>query len=246
VNRTLVGVLVACLALGDSIPALSQDNGAYVDKNAIIHSDLPLWGRGQDTDGGSAKRPSQELWPQHFYSDDGSFGCSTAVSTGVWRYLELRSRSSGSDATLEPAGWYFFGNQGVYHCAATVANDYEENLDDARFGHGALALFVNLGEMEFDGRSRELWAIQMGFTPGSDYLLLARDPTEPGIIRRFDMLQRICPKANLRTGGSIDSFLTDYCAINTREDMIALAHSMAKLEPLGELKWAQDETAADD
>lgn len=242
-DRTLLGALLVVLAIGASGPARSEDDD-YVRADTLIHSDLPLWGGGNSTDE-SQKDKSEDYWPQHFYSDDGSFGCSTVVSTGVWRYVERASPYTGPrDPGLKPAGWYRVGNQGVFHCAMTVAFDYAEDLADAHLDHGEPSLLVNLGTVEFDGSARQLWAIQRGFVPGSDYILLARDPSEEGIIRRFVVLERVCPKAVMRSGGSFDSFVTSYCAINTREDLIALARSMAKREPLGELKWAAEEPAS--
>lgn len=246
--RTLLGALLAVLATAAPGPARAEDED-YVRADTLIHSDVPLWG-GESTADARRSDKSEDYWPQHFYSDDGSFGCSTVVSTGVWRYVERASPYTGrQDTGLEPAGWYRFGNYGAFHCAMTVAFDYAEDLGDAHLERGELSLFVNLGTVQFDGRTRQLWAIQRGFVPGSEYILLARDPSEQGIIRRFDVLERVCPKADVRSGGSIDSFLTHYCAINTREDLIALARSMAKREPLGQLKWTAAEpanTATDD
>jgi hypothetical protein len=85
-----------------------------------------------------------------------------------------------------------------------------------------------------------LWALQTGARPGSDYVLLSRKP-ENGIVKRFDVLQRACPKSLMRKTESIDILLTDYCSVNSRSDLIVFARKMAKLPPLASLVWVEGE-----
>ena len=233
-SRLLLGILLTALMI--ETPCSAEAQGAeeeYVRRDSTIHSDLPLWG-GEDLADDPSSKDVQEIYPQHFYGDDGSFGCMTAVRMGDWRYFERDFNED--EEKLEAAAWFRLANQGVFHCATRAAQDYADELEEANLDGGSLALFVKLGTVGTSGRVKELWAVQMGFLPGSDYLLLSRDPKDDGI-REFDVLQRVCPKAKVRTAGAIDSFLTEYCAINSRDDLVALAHSMAKRDRLGVLKW---------
>lgn len=43
----------------------------------------------------------------------------------------------------------------------------------------------------------------------------------------------------MRHGPSLDSLQTDYCAINSQDDMVALARQMLALPPIGRMSLAE-------
>lgn len=109
--------------------------------------------------------------------------------------------------------------------------DKREKLDGADFHP---SFFVFLGTTRVDGRDVELWTVQIGARPGSEYLLLSRDPAD-GLIEKFNVPQTACPRANVRDGGALDILLTRYRAINWRSELIRLARRMAQRPPRGSL-----------
>lgn len=89
------------------------------------------------------------------------------------------------------------------------------------------------------GKDVELWTIQIGARPGRDYLLLSRSPGEE-LIKSFDVLQTDCPDANVRAASTLDTLRTDYCAMNTREELVEFARHMAARPLLGTLTHVAD------
>jgi hypothetical protein len=203
-------ILVAALLFAPSVNGQSSDEMAQ----DLLHSDLPIFGRGGDNE-----------WPQHF-SDGDSFGCTSRVAFGDWVFRER-------DAEVEDdVLWYRFSNYGAFHCwANTFRADERAKLDGADFHP---SFFAFLGSTRVNGRDAELWVVQIGARPGSEYLLLSRDPAE-GVIEKFNVLQTACPRGNVRNAGSLDILLTRYCAINSRSELVRLARRMAQLPPLGTL-----------
>jgi hypothetical protein len=197
--------LFASSAQGESYEPLAND---------IVHSDLPIFGRGGDDE-----------WPQHI-SDGESIGCTSRVAFGDWAFREH------GDDDEEPAAWYRFSNYGVFHCWANAYRAYERAGLDGAEHHPSF--FVLLGSTRVDGRELELWTVQIGVRPGSQYLLLSRDPAK-GLVDGFSVLQTQCPRGSVRDAGFLDSLITRYCAINSRQDLVRLARRMATLEPLGSL-----------
>ena len=185
----------------------------------ILHSDLPIFGHGSDNE-----------WPQHFYDED-SFGCISRVGFGDWVFQE-----TGAEV---PRGvqWYRFSNYGAFHCWANTYRAYERaRLDGADSNP---SFFVFLSKTSVDQRDIELWTIQIGARPGSEYLLLSRAPAD-GVIEKFTVLQSECPRTNVRDAGSLDILITRYCAVNSRTELVRLARSMAKRSPLGTLSRVPD------
>lgn len=191
-------------------------NGQSLEEMAddLLHSDLPIFGRGADNE-----------WPQHFY-DDESFGCTSRVAFGDWIFRK-------SDAEVEDdVLWYRFSNYGAFHCWANTFRASERaELDGADF---YASFFVFLGSTRVNGSDIELWTVQIGARPGSDYLLLSRGPAE-GLIEKFNVLQAACPRSNVRDAGSLEILLTRYCVVNSRNELIRLARRMAQRPPLGTL-----------
>lgn len=205
-----VAILVAALLF---VPAV---NGQSLDEMAddLLHSDLPIFGRGGDNE-----------WPQHFHDDD-SFGCTSRVGFGDWVF---RKRGTEDE---DDVLWYRFSNYGVFHCWANTFRAYERaRLDGADFHP---SFFAFLGTTSLNGTDIELWTVQIGARPGSQYLLLSRDPAE-GLIEKFNVLQTACPRANVRDAGSLDILLTRYCAVYSRSELIRVARRMAQRPPLGTL-----------
>jgi len=206
----LAAILVAALLFVPSANSQSVDEIA----DDLLHSDLPIFGHGGDDE-----------WPQHFYDDD-SFGCTSRVAFGDWVFRERGTQDE------DDLSWYRFSNYGVFHCWANTFRAYErEKLDGASFHP---SFFVFLGSTRVDGAIVELWTVQIGARPGSEYLLLSRDPAE-GLIEKFNVLQTACPRANVRDGGSLDILLTRYCAIGSRSELVRLARRMAQHPPRGSL-----------
>jgi hypothetical protein len=191
--------------------ALAQSEPEEI-ANDVVHADLPLF-----TD--------DSLEPRRI-DLEGTFGCGTRVNFGDWKLVE----HDGYGADTE---WYRFANHGVFHCAAVISSSYERDQlarNDARLGY-----FVHVADTKAEGRDIELWALQLGMRPGSDYLLLAREPKD-GLIESFDVLQTACPEGHLREV-EIDSFLTGYCSINTRSAFVNFARSMLALPARGVLTY---------
>lgn len=205
------------------LPAAARAHDEIADD--LIHADLPLY-----------TRLEGQVWPQHFSDDEGNFGCTSRIEFGDWRM----EAATGDDIDNE---WYRVRNYGVFHCNALVQHASDRaGLSDSEYRH---SFFVRLGEGWRRGRKVELWAIQIGARPGSDYLLLSREPGE-GLIDRFEVLQRDCPRRNLRDAGGIDTLLTRYCAVNSRAALLALARRMLARPVLGRLHRFADAPDADD
>jgi hypothetical protein len=213
-------VILMLLCLVSACAVSQPDEPLSEMAGDLLHSDLPIFGHGGDNE-----------WPQHFYDDD-SFGCTSRIGFGDWVFRETNSEDE-SDVQ-----WYRFSNYGVFHCWANTFRSYERTrLDGADFHP---SFFVFLGETSADQNDLELWALQIGARPGSEYLLLSRAPAD-GLVEKFIVLQIACPSENVRDVGSLDILLTRYCAINSRTDLIRLAHRMAKRPPLGTLTRVPDD-----
>lgn len=180
----------------------------------LIHSHAPLWAPG-----------ASEVWPQHFMDAD-SFGCTHPLRLGVWRY-----KAAESDRDDE---WYSIRNYGYFHCWMNIAVAYEPDS----FGDSRPSFLIKLGRFG----ERELWALQMGARPGSDYILLAR-PAGAGVIERFEVLQRRCPARHVRDGPALDIILTRYCSINSQRGLLALARQMAALPAAGVMSFEREAPA---
>src|SRR5262249_26065662 len=157
------------------------------------------------------------------FAEGNDFGCASRVRFGDWA---LRRTGTEND---EDAEWYRVENYGVMHCWAVVG--YANRREDLSTAGSRPSFFVFLGTARLANRDLELWALQLGARPGSDYLLLARSPAEAGI-DAFDVLQTECPRAKLRRGRSVDILLVSYCAIDPRSDLLVLARRMVRRPPL--------------
>jgi len=172
------------------------------------------------------------MWPQSFFNKK-SFGCTSRVAFGDW----LLSEHDGEEST-----WFRVANYGVFHCFALVASASERRaLEDVELEP---SFFVLLGTAEIGGNERELWAIQIGGRPGSEYILLSRSPKE-GLIDSFEVLQSRCPSANVRDAGPIDILITRYCSLNTQAELLRLARQMVRMPAVGTLSLSpiDDETS---
>jgi hypothetical protein len=216
-SRAVLLMTVLCSML----PATGQDAGEPGED--WLHSDLPLFGPEKD-----------EVWPRSFI-DDESFGCTSRVAFGDWAF-----RKTGEAA--EDATWYRFSNYGAMHCWANVSRAWERARLEGADVHSSF--FVLIGDATVSGKRIELWLVQTGARPGSDYLLLSREPAD-ALIDRFDVLQVVCPRANVRDRGSLGIIITRYCAINSRREMLKFAHRMAQLPPLGTLTLQADDDSHD-
>ena len=199
-----------------SVPARPQD---------WIHSDLPLFSKAED------------LWPRGFVEDDG-WGCTSRIAFGDWKYVE-----PGEQGGEPSEQWVRLRNYGVFHCA--VIEQWASERDEVGQGGHKYSWFVPLGRGKRGGSDVELWALQSGSRPGSDYLLLSRRPA-PGLIKSFDVLAVDCPRKNIRSGRGPDIWLGDYCAINSARELRLLAQRMSSRTPVGTLAYFAEVPESED
>ncbi len=187
-----------------------------------VHSDLPLYTFDWD-----------DVWPRGMTGPDIIAGCESRVAFGDWEF-----KPNPDDEFGDPY-WIRVANYGAFHCAANLYNaDEREGLDEGGFSRG---LFARIGETRKGGELFELWALQEGFVPGSDYLLLARKAENDDLITRFEVLQRRCPRSRMREVDGLDIWTTSYCSINTRGELLRLAKRMLREPALGTLSLAKEE-----
>lgn len=209
-SRALGLLLLIVLAVSCALRSDREPSEIYAD---LIHSDLPLF-----------DASTENVWPHSFFEED-SFGCTSRVAFGDWAL-------SGQDG--EVVDWYRFANYGVFHCWALVSYAYQrEGLDGVE---PKPSFFIRLGT----SGDQELWAIQIGAIPGSDYILLSRAINEDRIVE-FNVLQTKCPSTSVRDAGTLDILLTRYCAVNSRYDLLLLARNMVQIPPLGTLSKVEGE-----
>jgi hypothetical protein len=203
-------------------PALAQDE-EYVFEAELIHAPVPLY-----------TFEWEQLWPRGMVPDaDTITGCASRVAFGDWRFTP-----NPEDEYADP-WWLRVSNYGVFHCAANLLEaDEREELEEGGF---SLGLFAMTGEGKADGRAWELWVLQEGFVPGSDYVLLAREAEGDDLVRRFTVLQRRCPRRSVREASGMDVWTTRYCAVESRAGLLALARRMLRERPLGTLELVEDE-----
>ena len=185
-----------------------------------IHSNLPLF-----------TFDWEDLWPRGFHSGD-AFGCTSLVAFGDWRFVPAETDGAGDEF------WERYTNYGAFHCAAIMRTaDERAGLDEAEWDYG---FFVRLGRARLGTDRWELWALQKGTVPGSDYILLAREAGQEGPIESFRVLQRRCPSGRLLEAEGFDIWGTRYCAINSRAELLALGRRMLRLPPLGTIAHVPD------
>lgn len=213
--KRFVHTLLFAASLTASAPAISAEPPHPPE---LVHADTPLWRPYEDGD----------VWPTQFSNDRG-MGCAYPVKLGDWRLTE----SAQPDAVQ----YFQLTGEGFIHCwlLASRGVDHRQRVEAApeiQFEKPKLGFLIKIGR----ATGRDLWLLQLGARPGSDYILLARQPTTK-LVDRFDVLQRICPKGRRRGGFGLDIAATDYCSINTRTAMVAFAKSMARLPNYGVLTF---------
>ena len=181
-----------------------------------IHSNLPLY-----------TFDWEEIWPRSFHSED-TFGCTSRVAFGDWHFIPAETDEA------EGEFWERYSNYGVFHCAAIMRTaDERASLDEAEWEYG---FFVRLGRDRLGSDEWELWALQRGTVPGSEYALLAREAGQEGLIEKFRVLQQRCPSGRLLEAEGLDIWSTRYCAINSRAELLALAQRMLRLPSRGTIE----------
>ena len=220
------------LAFIAAVPLQAEGTRDYEGEEFVsdpIHSDLPLY-----------TFEWEDLWPRDYADGDTLAGCVSRIRFGDWL-----SQPNSADASADEREWYRFGSYGDFHCIANIriAED-RAALADSTLDRGC---FVKLGVEEHHGALIELWSIQKGLIPDSEYMLLAR-PTSSGIITRVDVLQQRCPPRYWRDlAEPFDIFRTGYCAINSRAALLAMAESMLAFPKMGtlELQTGPDDETPD-
>ena len=215
-GRLIVFLAVFALLTAPFAGAQSQREERFA--RDVIHSDLPLF-----------SAATAEVWPRAFSGDD-SFGCVSRASFGDWALRET------DDEAGEVSQWYRIRNYGAFHCFALLAKSDERQVLDG--AEPRPMFFVLLGTVHTSGGETEIWALQIGVRPGSEYLLLSRPPGQDPITA-FDVLQAQCPRANVRDAGNLGILLTRYCVLNSRADFLRFARRMALRPRQGTLVLAE-------
>ncbi|WP_334164772.1 hypothetical protein [Phenylobacterium sp.] len=120
------------------------------------------------------------------------------------------------------------------HCYIVEYRAYAREHLDGRWP--TYSRLVSLGKAIAPAGPVELWVLQSGARPGSDYTLLASKMTSTPI-DAFDVLPVECPRDNVRETPPIDILITRYCSMNSKAELIALARRMVKRRPLGRLEF---------
>ena len=212
-----------CLAMAlllDASPIVAEEE--YEWEYTLIHSDLPLYDFGW-----------KDFWPRGFSSPDVIAGCESKVAFGDWQFTP-----NPTDEFADDPSWYRFSNYGVFHCAANIRTAYE--LDELADGEFARGFFARIGAAKKVGEKWELWVLQQGMIPGSEYTLLARPAGDDGLVTSFTVLQSRCPKSNLIEAQNMDVWKTSYCKINSRRELLDYAKRMIGEPSLGTLVRAED------
>jgi len=175
-----------------------------------LRSDLPLWGAGESR---------ERVWPEHFTDQDG-LGCVLNLKPGDWRFRETDDSPNG------PFDWLRISHYGVFHCAAQFV---EAHRREALAGAAAdIGYIIELGRADNKPGAEELFALQLGMHSSRYVLLAASNPAEVQTVQRYRVLEPDCPRANVRRGPTIDSFITSYCVVNDRRTLIAVARAAAR------------------
>lgn len=224
--RSLVSLAAGFAALAIApmpAEARAEDREARVDER--IHSGLPLYTFEWDF-----------IWPRSLQAGD-RLGCASRVRLGDWRFTP-------TDPELGEESWERYGNYGALHCAAVIrVADERSELGEADWAYG---FFVRMGEGRLGSKKWELWALQKGTVPGSQYILLAREAGPNGPVGSFRVLQRRCPQGRIREVRGLDVWSTRYCSIESREALLMLARRMLRRPPLGTLVRVGDPPEDDD
>jgi hypothetical protein len=189
--------------------APAQDGAELVAEH--LHSAVPLY-----------SFDWKDMWPRSFHEGD-EFGCASRVSFGDWRFVPTDPRPDNEH-------WSRFSNYGVFHCAAIFRSaEKRDKLDEAKWSYG---FFVRLGKARLGSGRWELWALQKGMVPGSEYTLLAREEGE-GVVDSFSVLQRRCPPGRSMEARGMDVWSTRYCLVASRAELLSLGRRMLRQPPLG-------------
>ncbi|QZD90248.1 hypothetical protein K3148_02250 [Qipengyuania aurantiaca] len=189
----------------------------YEWENSLIHSDLPLYDFEWD-----------EFWPRGYSSPDVIAGCESRVAFGDWQFTP-----NPADEFAAGTNWYRFSHYGVFHCATNIRVAHElDELAGVDFSRG---FFAKIGNAQKDGNRWELWVLQQGMIPGSEYTLMARPSGDDGLVTTFKVLQSRCPKSKLLEARNMDAWGTAYCKINSRRELLAFSRRMLAEPALGTL-----------
>ena len=159
--------LAALLLLSAAPTVAAEADEEYEWEYTPIHSDLPLYDFEWD-----------DFWPRGIVGEDMIAGCETRVAFGDWQFRPNPADQFGYDPL-----WYRLSNYGVFHCATNIRSAAERgSLDEGEFSRG---FFARIGKGRRGNQKFELWVLQEGMVPGSEYTLLARDPDDEGIVTSF-------------------------------------------------------------
>ena len=213
--------LILPVALASSVPAFAEDD--YEWQQTLIHSDLPLYDFSWD-----------DFWPRSFDAPGIIAGCESKVAFGDWLFIP-----NPDDEFAEEALWYSISNYGVFHCAANIRTASER--DELGAGEFSRGFFARIGKGKRNGETWELWVLQQGLLPGSEYLLLARTANPDELVNTFSVLQSRCPNAKLLETDNLDIWNMRYCKLNTRRELVAYAKRMLAEPDYGTIHRIQDE-----
>ncbi len=189
----------------------------------LIHSDLPLYDFEWD-----------DFWPRSIAGEEIIAGCASRIAFGDWQFIPNPADEYGGDPS-----WYRLSNYGVFHCAINIRTAYERaELNEGEFSRG---FFARIGRGKRGNQELELWVLQQGMVPGSEYTLLAREPDDEGVVAEFRVLQSRCPEENHLEARNMDIWTTSYCKINDRAQLLRFARQMLREPDFGSLQLVNEE-----
>ena len=233
-KKLLTKVFIYLAVVSFSAPSTrAGDAVVRFAESTIIRSDLPLWGEADDG-----------VWPLAFF-DKNELGQKSIFALGDWRRRD--GDCIGDVSSMDQCiSWFRLEIYGVIHGGYVINQAYEKGgLNTAQSEPSVIA---ELGRAPGVNSGTMLYAIQIGFRRGSDYLLVAA-PAE-NAIRHLSILAVDCSggerswvKFGYRMRELSDSarfmtgFKTDYCVVKNRDALRNLAIQALNRPPAGAMDW---------
>jgi hypothetical protein len=193
---------------------------AFAQTPDLLRSDLPMW---------SEAHP--DVWPRPIDEGDGVVGYGSIFWLGYWRRVD-RNCSDPSDCT----SWWRLDLASVIHGAFTLETGRETSKLDWALGGSAV-----IAELHGRNAKERLYALQVGFLGGSQYVLLSAPTAAP--VKRMTILDGRCEDAGRhaikRKAGFYTRYITAYCAVRDVEGLRMMARAAGNRPPLATLEWVE-------
>ena len=186
----------------------------------LVKADVPLW---------SENHP--DVWPRALGGD--RIGYASIFPFGDWRRIDRKCTAEVGSADCE--SWWRLELASLFHGGYSLGFA-EMRAQLASRSRGDIAVIAELGATRGD---QKLFAVQVGFRGGSEYILLSA-PATPAV-KQATVLDPRCedagPHSTIRRGPFSSMFITDYCAVRDREGVLLMARAAANRPPLATLEW---------